>query len=891
MSGKGLWVREIKMGSLRRFLIRLSGLFRKERREREMAEEFESHFQMHVDENLGRGMGAAQAWREARLKFGGIDQTKESMREGGTIMALESTWRDLRYAIRGLRGNPGFAAAAILSLGLGIGASVAIFTLADNLLLRPLPYREPGRLTMVWETNPRTTSRNNVSPANYFDWKARNHEFESMALLGEKPAAFADGAHVEELQEQFMSADLLPMLGVQPVRGRLFTAAEDLPNAPNMVLISYRLWQSWFGGDDGAIGRTVQVRSRPTTIIGVMPPGFYFRNRNVDLWEAMGLDPARDYRKDAGRYLMCVARLKPGVTRDLAQSRMTAIARRLETDYPRFNTSWTVNVEPLRDSLVSEVKTSMLVLLGGVALLLAVACANVANLLLARYTSRRREMAVRVAIGAGRGRVVRQLITESLVLGLAGGVLGVILARWAVSGLLALAPLDLSRNVAVAVDYRIVLFAVGVPLLTGILFGLAPSLVASRADLTLGLRENSRASVGGAGRLRAGLVAAEVALSVVLLAGAGLLFRSLAGLQGVDPGLNPARLLTFRVQIPEARYAGAIQRTQFFTRAQEQVGRLPGVESASAVSYLPFNGMAAGTDLAIAGRPPAKPGDEPGATIRTVMPGYFRTVGIPLKRGRVFTAADNTADSPYRFIVDQAFVKKYMPGEEPLGQRISVDMDDKNPFGEIIGVVGNVKDGALDREPTPTVYYIHAHLPYTGMVFVVRARIDPLSLAGAIPHVIHDIDPAQPVAQMRTMEVVVRETFARQTFSALLLGGFSLVSLVLAAVGIYGVLAYSVTERTREIGVRVALGADPGRIVALVLGSGMRVVLAGALVGTGGALALTGLLKSLLFGVQAHDAATFATVPLVLIAVALLAAYLPARRASRLAPVDALKVE
>jgi putative ABC transport system permease protein len=622
-----------------------------------------------------------------------------------------------------------------------------------------------------------------------------------------------------------------------------------------------------------------------------MPPGFYFRNRTVDLWEAMRLDPARDYRKDSGRYLMCVARLKPGVTRDRAQTRMAVIARRLASDYPRFNTNWTVNVEPLRDSLVSEVKTSMLVLLGAVGLLLAVACANVANLLLARYTSRRCEMAVRLAIGAGRGRVVRQLITESVVLGLAGGALGVILARWTVSGLLALAPVDLTRNIAVAVDYRIVLFALGIPMLTGILFGLAPSFVASRANLTFGLREDSRWSVGGAGSLRAALVAAEVALSVILLAGAGLLFRSLVGLQSVDPGLNPAHVLTFQVQIPPARYSKPLLRTEFFTRALEQIGRVPGVESASAVSYLPFNGMAAGTDLAIAGRPPAKPGEEPGATIRTVMPGYFRTIGIPLKRGRVFTAADNTGDSPYRFIVNQAFVAKYLAGEEPLGQQISVEMDDKNPFAEIIGVVGNVKEGALDKEPTPTVYYIHAHLPYTSMVFVVRAAVDPLSLVGAMRNAIHDIDAAQPVARMRTMEAVVRETFARQTFSALLLGGFSLVSLVLAAVGIYGVLAYSVTERTREIGVRVALGADPARILTLVLGSGMRVVLFGALVGTGGALALTGLLKSLLFGVEAHDPAIFAAVPAVLIAVALLAAYLPARRASRLAPVDALKVE
>jgi putative ABC transport system permease protein len=377
----------------------------------------------------------------------------------------------------------------------------------------------------------------------------------------------------------------------------------------------------------------------------------------------------------------------------------------------------------------------------------------------------------------------------------------------------------------------------------------------------------------------------------MLLAGAGLLFRSLVGLQNVEPGLNPSRVLTFSVLIPTARYKEPLQRTQFFTRAVEQMEKLPGVESATAVSYLPFDGLAAGTDVTIAGRPAPKPGEEAIGTIRTVMPGYFRTIGIPLKRGRVFTAADNTLDSPYRFVVNEAFVAKYLPGEEALGQQISVAMDKTNPNGEIIGVVGDVKEGALDKEPSPTVYYIHAHLNYNGMTFVVRTNGDPLSLSEPVRRVIHGIDSAQPVAQMRTMETVVRETFSRQRFSALLFGGFSLVSLLLAAVGIYGVLAYSVTERTREIGLRVALGAEPGRILRQVLGSGMRLVLIGAVVGMGGALALTGLLKTLLFGVTARDATTFAAVPVVLIAVALLAAYLPARRASRLAPVDALRTE
>ncbi len=881
------------MRSLRRILIRLAGIFRKERRERELAEEFDAHFAMHVEENLRRGMSEAQAWREARHKFGDIDSARESMRTGSTVMTLETTWQDLRYAVRGLRRNPGFAATAILSLALGTGASVAIFTLTDSLLLRPMPYREPDRLMMVWEVNPHAngTKRNVISPANYRDWKTQNGVFEDMAVFGDGRAAFAAQGRVEELDEQYFSAELLPMLGVQPFRGRFFTASEDLPKAPNVILISYRLWQNWFGGDEGVIGRQVEVRSQPATIIGVMPPGFYFRNRDADLWESLGLDPARDYRKSAGRYLMSVARLKPGVTQTRAQMEMTAIAQRLQVEYPRFDTNWTVNVEPLRESLVSEVKTSMLVLLGAVGLLLAVACANVANLLLARYASRRREMAVRAAIGAGRWRVIRQLFTESVALGLAGGFFGVVLARWIVLGVLALAPLDLSRNISVALDYRIVVFAVAVSVLTGIVFGLAPSLVAWRADLTRGLREGSRSSVGSAGRFRACLVAAEVALSVMLLSGAGLLFRSMVGLQGVDPGLNPARVLTFSVLIPGVRYREPLQRMRFFTQALEQIQRLPGVEAASAVSFLPFNGLAAGTGVAIGGRPPAKPGEELTTVVRTVMPGYFRTIGIPLKKGRTFAADDNTLDSPLRFVVNQAFVEKYLTGEDPLRQQISVEMNDKNPFGEIVGVVGNVKEGALDKGPMPTVYYVHAHLIYTRMVFVVRAKIDPLSLAGPVRRAIHGIDSAQPVSHIRTLEEVVRETFARQTFSALLLGGFSAASLLLAAVGIYGVLAYSVTERTREIGVRIALGARPGRIVKLVLGSGMRVVLMGALAGLAGALALTGLLKSLLFGVAPHDAATFATAPIILVAVAFLAAYVPARRAARLAPVDALRAD
>ena len=458
-------------------------------------------------------------------------------------------------------------------------------------------------------------------------------------------------------------------------------------------------------------------------------------------------------------------------------------------------------------------------------------------------------------------------------------------------GLLALAPQDMARNALVSVDLRVAWVALALAALTGILFGLAPSLVASRDGLSLGLREAARSSIGGGLRLRSVLVAAEVALSLVLLAGAGLLFRSLVELQGVDAGLDPKGLLTFRLSLPGARYPEPLRRTQFLARALDEIRRLPGVRSASAVSFLPFNGRSAATRVDIGGRLKPQPGEEPVATIRTVMPGYFQTMGIPIKSGRDFAPADNIPQSPYRFIVNETFTRRYLAGEEPLGRSISTLMEILNPIGEIIGVAGDVKEGALDKEPTPTVYYIHAHLVYSGMVFVVRTFQDPLTVAEPVRRIIRSLDSALPVADIRTMDSIVGETFSRQRFSTLLLAAFSAVSLLLASVGIYGVLAYSVTERTREIGVRMALGAEPGRITALVIAGAVSIVLPGIVAGVAGALALTGLLRSLLFGVKPHDAPTFVMASVVLAAVALVAAYVPARRASRLMPLDALRME
>jgi putative ABC transport system permease protein len=879
------------MKALWRWWARVTGLFRKNSREQDMAQEFASALEMHIDDNIRAGMSPEEARRAALVKFGGMEAAKESVRETSRLLWVETFTRDARYALRGLRLNLGFTATAVLSLALGIGASVAIYTVGDNLLLRPLPYPEAGQLVMLYETNPHRNFKHNViSPGNYFDWKAQSADFSAIAGFVDYHVILGDGHRTEEVDAQAVSGELLPTLRVQPVRGRVFTMQEDKDDA-RVAVISYRLWQSWFGGDETVLGRQLQVNSRSFTVIGVLPPDFYFNTRSTDIWLTLGLKPSDNLRKTQGRWMWAVARMKPGVPLSQARTEMNGIAQRLEIAYPEFDKGWGVDLVPLRDALVGEVKTSLLVLLGAVTLLLSVACANVANLLLARYSARRREMAVRGALGAARSRLIRQLLTESVMLGLVGGVLGIVLAWLSVSGLVALAPRELTRSVEIIFDLRIVAFAFLLAVLTSIVFGLAPALMASRMDLNRALHEDSRQSTGSGHRMRAWLVALEIACSVALLAGAGLLFRSLVGLQHVAPGLDARNVLTLRVTLPRQRYNQEQQRIDFFARATEKLGALPGVESASAISYLPFNGLAAGTGVEINGRPPARPGEGLVTTVRTILPGYFHTMGIPMESGRDFTAADDVLSAPHRFIVNKAFVRKFMPGEEPIGRPIKVEMANENPFGEIVGVVGDVKEGTLDREPTATVYYIHSHLSYGEMVFVLRAGNDPMSLAEPARKVIQGLDRELPVSQVRPMATVIRQTFARQQFSTVLLGGFSLASMLLAAVGIYGLLAYSVSQRTREIGVRVALGAEPGSITRMVVASGARMVVAGAAAGLAAALALSGLMKSLLFGIGPRDPLTFIAAPAIFLAVALVAAYVPARRAAKVSPMEALRTE
>jgi putative ABC transport system permease protein len=881
------------MTKLRSIVARLLGHFGRNRRESDWTAEFESHLEMHIADNLRAGMSAEEARRHALLQFGGIDVVKESLRDRASFVWLDTLLRDIRYALRSLARTPGFAVTTLLSLALGLGASLAIFTVADNLLVRPLPYHDASRLVMAWEANRKVqgTEHNVVSPGNYLDWKSQNDVLDGVAAASPvRSAVLVENGRAEEFGAQAVTADFFPLLGVRPLRGRLFTREEDRPgNRSCPGLISYRLWQTWFGGDENIIGRSVVINSQPGTIVGVLPPDFYFLNRKTDLWGCLGLDPAQNYRKSSGRWMLVVGRLRAGVIVGQAQAHMTALAKRLENEYPEFNSNWTVNLQSMRDALFPETKMPILILLAAVAMLLAVACANVANLLLARYGSRTHEIAVRASLGAGRWRVIRQLLTESMVLGLAGGICGVILARWAVAGLVRLAPRDLAQSTAIHVDLRIVLLAIALSLATGILFGIAPALVTTRMDLFRGLRGGG---LRGGRRLRAWLVGAEVALSVILLAGSLLLFRSLMGLERVNIGFDPANVLTFRVSLTEPRYlAESHLRTQFFQRALDQIRRLPGVRSASAASFLPLSGPGAGTSVNIEGRPPAKPGEELTATIQTVMPGYFHTFGIPLKRGRDFSDADNTSTSPYRFIVNEEFVRRFLKGEQPLGKRINAIMDLTNPFGEIIGVVGDVREWWIDREPQPTVYYVHSHLGFPRMVFLVHVDGNALSFAEPVRQVIQQLSATQPIAEVRRMEDVLGENYSRERFSAWLVSGFAGVALLLAAVGIYGLLAYSVTARTRELGVRAALGADARTIVVLVLRTGARPVLLGLLTGVAAAVAVSGLLQSLLFGIAPHDPTTFVIVPLSFAAVALVAAVVPARRAARLDPMEALRTE
>jgi len=803
---------------------------------------------------------------------------------------MVSALQDLRYGLRLLMRSPGFSLIAIAALAIGIGANTAIFSVINTLLLQRLPYRDADRLAIVWEHNlPRDRKSNVVAPANFLHWRDMNQVFEDIAAVSMTYNATVTGAgDPEELQTQSITAEVFSILGVQPALGRGFTPEEDRPGS-RVVVISDRLWKRRFGADPTILQRPIVFQGTPYTVAGVMPPGFSFLDKSVDAWVPVGF--TAQSRTPRGRSMQVVGRLKHGVTFDRAQEDMKRVAADLTGMFPDFNTGWTVRVVPMREQLTGDVRPALIVLAGAVAFVLLIACANVANLLLARATVRQRELAVRAALGAGRARLIRQLLAESVVLSVAGGVCGLLLAWWALGVLRAVAAerLPIQRLDMVGIDGWVLAFTLTASLLSGLILGIIPALTGAGTSLSDSLKEGGRTGSAALGnRTRSAFVVVEVALALVLLVGAGLLLRSFVRLVNVNPGFDPSRTVTMRVTLPSIRYGGDGQSAQFFTRFFQGVDTLPGVQASGAISFLPLTGLGAATRMEIVGKPKPPKGQEPVTDVRVVTHDYLEAMGVPLLKGRLFHEQD-AADSKDRVVINETMARRHWPGEDPIGKRVRINWDGRED--EIIGVVGDVKHSGLDTEVRAMTYWPYARNPYGTMTIAVRTAGDASQVTNAIVALVRQIDPDLAVAGVRTMEEVVANSVAQRRLTMLLLTIFAGAALLLAAVGIYGVIAYSVTQRTQEIGIRMALGAQRGDVLRMVIKQAIVLAAVGIAVGGAGGLALTRLMEGLLFQVKPADPLTFVAVSAVLAAVAILASYVPGRRATRVDPVIALRAE
>ena len=801
---------------------------------------------------------------------------------------------DIRFGARMLLKSPTMTIVALLALTLGIGANTAIFSVVNAVLLRGFPYSDAEQLVLVWEKRQGgRTDQNVINLGNFSDWKEQNQVFSDMAVFFDRAINLTSDGEPEEVPVQFGTTNLFSVLGTNPVIGRTFLADDGSEGQPRVAVISYGLWQRRFGGDNQIVGRQVTLNNQATTVIGVLPANFGWHiqkgtqaGKPADIW--LPFQITNELRARRGRFASAVARLKPGVTIEQAQAEMDTIGARLAQQYPMFNTLWGVNVVPLRRQLTGEIRRPLLILLGAVGFVLLIACANVANLLLARASARRKEIAVRAGLGASRWRIARQLLTESVMLSVIGGALGVLVAWWGTKALVALSPpalIDLQR---VSVSFPVLLFTLGLALITGLIFGLAPALEATRFDLHDSLKEGGKNVGGGGHRVRNVFVITQVALALVLLVGAGLLVRSLQRLQSVDPGFNPQNLLTVRVSLPP-RYEEESKRIDFFKQAIGRMKALPGVEAAGAINTPPFTGLYSGTTVEVDGQD-LPPDQELKTGVCVTDANYFQAMQIPLKQGRLYTEQEAT-EMRHVVLVNEAFVKKNLAGANPLGKQLTIYMKSENVPSEIIGVVGDHKHLGLDTAVEPVAYWPHPELVYPGMTIVLRTKGDASALAPAAREVIRGIDPQQPIGEISTMESLLATSVARSRFIASLLSVFSVIALVMAAVGIYGVMSYSVLQRTHEIGVRMALGAQRIDVLKMMVKKGVVLALIGVVFGLAASFAVTRLLATLLFEVTATDSATFVAVSVGLFLVTLLACYLPARRATRVDPLKALRYE
>lgn len=813
---------------------------------------------------------------------------------------MEMFLQDIRYGIRMLLKAPSLSIVATIALALGIGANTAIFSVVNAVLLRPLPFANADQLMMVWESDPtRGQVRGTASYPNFSDWRDQNHVFQGMASYYNNDFIMTGRGESTRLQGAVVNADLFPLLGVAPAIGRGFLPDEDKPGeSGRVVLLSQALFQKRFNSDASVVNQSMTLNGKNYTIVGVMPEAFLFpiQNEPVELWTTVAIDregkePITDQR--GAHYMNVIGRLKPGVTKEQAQAEMTAISARLEQQYPDKNLHKTTTVEPTLEALVGNIRPALLILLGAVGCVLLIACANVANLLLARAMMRHKEMAIRSALGASRMRVVRQLLTESLLLSLTGGMLGLLLAVWWSDLLIALGKDNIPRALQVGIDWRVLGFTLLVSVLTGIIFGLVPALHSSKTELTESLKEGGRSGADGArrNRIRGTLVVSELAIAVVLLVGSGLLIQSLWRLQQVSPGFESKNLLTFVVGIPDVKYPTEKQ-AQFYHDLVARVESLPGVRSASAVIPLPLSGDMYRISFETEGRPVPK-GEQPSADFFSVESDYFKTLGVSMLKGRDFNEHDGEKSPPV-IIVNQAFAQKYFPNEDPLGKRIrpGISTTVAEPvMREIVGVVADVRNRNLNSELRPGYFMPMAQVPFNQMTLIVRTTNDPRSLITAVQNEVHSMDSEVPVFNVKTMDEYIAATVAAPRFNSTLLGIFAAVALVLTIVGLYGVMSYSVAQRTNEIGIRMALGARVTDVLTLVFKQGMTLVLIGEAIGLAGAFALTRLIRGMLFGVTPTDFTTFVGVAAMLAVVALLATLIPARRAAKVDPLVALRYE
>jgi len=805
---------------------------------------------------------------------------------------MNTVWQDLRYGLRMLAKYPVFTVVAILTLAFGIGANSALFSVVNAVLLRPLPYENSERLFKVNRVNAKKPGLGmRASPLNFLDMRSQNQSFEYLGgYTDTSKFNLSGGAEPERVPGAMVSDTLFPALGARPAMGRNFLPEEDRKGGPNVVILSHHLWSRRFGANPNVLGQTLTLDSRPCTVVGVMPRDFDFPTKETALWVPYGL-----IYEDGGRgnfFVDVIGRLKPSVTPEQAQIEMNDIAARLEQQYPEVNTDSRIALEPLHEHVTGKVRRLFLVLFGAVGLVLLIACVNVANLLLARGAGRASEIAIRSALGASRIRIVRQLLSESVLLALAGGLLGLLVAYWSVRALIAISPDDIPRVGEIGVDGYALGFTFVIAFLTGLLFGLAPALQASRSNWNEALKEGGRGATGGGSLLR-GLVVAEISLALALLVGAGLMARSFQRLLAVQPGFRTERILTFDVTLPWAKYDRE-KAGEFFQQALERIATLPGAQSAGATTALPLSNENNARYFTSEGRVGDSPSDYTLSNHRLVSPGYLQTLGVPLIKGRHLSEQDLNAAASV-VMINQAFARAFFAGQEPLGKRLKTGETADSPFPwmTVIGVVGDIKHASLEAEARPEIYrpFLRQIDTERKMTFAVRTAQDPEALISAIRRQIQSLDSNQPIANVSAMERLFDRSVARRRFSLLLFGVFAITALILAAAGVYGVISYTVAQNTREIGVRVALGAQASDMLKLVIGQGMALTLIGVGIGLIVSFALTRLMASLLFGVSETDPLTFALAPLLLAGVALLACWIPARRATKVDPMIALRHE